>query len=553
MKLIANLKNVDRKATLQAGISAQVLMENAGHHVAQAVMVNMTPQRPGVILCGPGNNGGDGFVCARLLMETGFKHLTVVYTSTQYRNEALFNMETLMQRPITLIDAQKQETLATRAIEQADFVVDALFGSGLSRRITGLEANLIGRLNQRRTPITASSHLSSKNKPWVLAVDLPSGIDGATGQCLGIAVEADETITLASAKPGLYLFPGKHHAGRIQIADIGIPSRLIEEEDSTLRLLNVATARACLPPRPADGHKFTFGHVLVLAGSAEMPGAAILCAEAAMSAGPGLVTLATPKATLVQCPLMPEIMRHPLPDVDFLTVAGADAFLDFLNKGKFAAVVLGPGLGRKPQTIEAIATVLDALNKPNFTLPVIVDADALYALSQQKRRLNSQFILTPHVGECSRLLSVDNATIHANLADAAQQAQQQYDCTVVLKAATSVIATPALQPSEAETEVLASLGMSSALQWISPFGNAGMATAGSGDSLAGIIAAMAAQRHAQGLSVAPAALIGVALHGLAGDAAAQKLTPYAMHACDITTHLPHAFENILTPQFNSPL
>lgn len=540
MKLIANLAEIDRKATLQAGISAKELMDNAGQQVAQAVLNAMTPDKRGVILCGPGNNGGDGFVCARLLLDAGFKQLSVVYTGSNYRNEALTHLETLMQRPISLINAHQQETVATHALKTADFVVDALFGSGLSRNIGGVEARLIQALTERRTQSTPAT-------PWVLAVDLPSGIDGATGQCRGIAAQADVTLTLAASKPGLYLYPGKTHAGTVTVADIRIPHTLIEEDDSTLALLDTPTARLGLPKRPADGHKYTFGHVLVLAGSAAMPGAAILCAEVAMNAGAGLVTLATPQAVLAQCRLMPEVMRHPLPDTDHLTPAGADAVLAFLAAGKFAALVIGPGLGRNPATVEAVSKLVQTLSLPEKNaLPVILDGDALYALGEQKTVLNSQFILTPHVGECSRLLGISSQDINANLPEAARQAQERYQATVVLKAASTVIAVqPSSQQHNQPASPLPPDSPHSIQQWISPFGNAGMATAGSGDVLAGIIAAMAAQRHAQGFSIPPAALVGVALHGLAGDAAAAELTPYALHASQITDYLPKAFQVLL--------
>lgn len=543
MKLIANLSEIDRKAIQQAGIPADVLMENAGRQVARAVMAEVAPEKRGVILCGPGNNGGDGFVCARLLDEAGFRQITVVYTGSRYRAEALLHFEALMQRPVTVIQVTSQHELAFRALEAADFAVDALFGSGLSRSIQGVEAALISALNRRRHN---SQHLrSEQNHPWVLAVDLPSGIDGATGQCLGAAVEADVTITFAAAKPGLYLYPGKAHAGRVHLADIGIPPALLDEDESSLRLMSAGQARAWLPPRPPDGHKGMFGHVLVLAGSRLMPGAAILCAEAAMSAGAGLVTLAAPRAVFEQCPLMPEIMRLPLPDAEHLTPAGLSVFEAAFSQGRYDAVLLGPGLGRETDTVRAILALLERLGIPeenvepasqeNSTqgrtrhpVPIIADADALYALSCSELRLGKHCILTPHVKECARLLRADSDEVGANLPEAARRAQRRYGCAVVLKSAATLVALPALEDEE--------------MQWISPLGNSGMATAGSGDVLGGIIAALAAQRQAQALSPLSAAPLGVYLHGLAGDAAASALSPFAMRASDITRHLPEAFK-----------
>jgi NAD(P)H-hydrate epimerase len=563
MKLIANLGEIDRKAIRQAGIPADVLMENAGRRVAEAVMTAVSPVKTGVILCGPGNNGGDGFVCARLLNQAGFRQLTVVYTGSHYRAEALLHFEALMQCSVTVIQARTQRELALRALEDADFVVDALFGSGLARPVQGLEAELVMALNQRRSDF---AHHSGKpgpespdwSRPQVLAVDLPSGIDGATGQCLGVAVKADVTVTFAAAKPGLYLYPGKACAGRVQLADIGIPAALLDEDESSLRLMSAEQARAWLPPRLPDSHKGTFGHVLVLAGSRTMPGAAILCAEAAMSAGAGLVTLAAPRAVFEQCPLMPEIMRHPLPDADYLTPAGLAAVEALLSHDRYDALLLGPGLGREEDTVRAILSLFESLRKR--LIQVIADADALYALGRADLRLGQNFILTPHVKECARLLQVEADAVSADLPEAARQAQRRYACAVVLKSAATLAALPAFDPGFAAFEPASrpETGKESGCQpsfipgscaeppgerqWISPLGNPGMATAGSGDVLAGIIAALAAQRHAQGLSPFPAAPLGVYLHGLAGDAAAETLSPYAMRASDITRHLPRAFK-----------
>ena len=530
MKLIANLSELDRKTVSQTGISAAQLMESAGERIAQQVLGHCRPEQVGLILCGPGNNGGDGFVCARKLFEAGYRKLTVIYTGSTYRNEALANLEQLIiSVPVALVDARTQTELALHRIGEAEFIIDALFGSGLSRPLEGLEARLIGAVNQQRV-----AHSS-----WVLAVDLPSGIDSLTGKVWGCAMEADVTVTFAVAKPGLYLQPGKVHAGKIIQADIGIPAGLIEEEESPFRLITMDMAKSWLSPRLPDSHKYHYGSVLVLAGSHAMPGAAILCSEAAMHAGAGLVTLAAPASVFQQIPLMPEIMRLSLPDADFITSASLPSLQEALASGKYNTLALGPGLGRNAETVKVILELFTHLK--TLDLAVVVDADALYALSTTSIMLNERFILTPHVGEASRLLGMESADVSADLPNAAIRLRNKTGANVVLKSASTLIAEANPQ------QPLAANG----LVWISPTGNPGMATAGSGDVLTGVIAAMAAQSRAskqkdlRNWQAGEAAALGIYLHGLAGDSAADSVTAYCMHASLIIEHLPQAFRQVV--------
>jgi hydroxyethylthiazole kinase-like uncharacterized protein yjeF len=539
MKLIPNLHDIDQHAIRQAGIPAERLMESGGLKVAQAVQAQCDKGQQGAILCGPGNNGGDGFVCARKLYEAGFQDLKVIYTGQDYRNEALANLEKLMlYLPIPLVNAREQSELAIRHMQEADFLVDALFGSGLARPLIGLEARLVEAINARQRNPKASTG------SWVLAVDLPSGIDGASGQILGCAVQADATVTLAAAKPGLYLQPGKSLAGAVSLVDIGIPARFVQEDESPYRLITPEDAQAWLPLRLPDSHKYRYGHVLVIAGSQAMPGAAILCSEAAMSAGAGLVTLAAPSQVFQQLQLMPEIMRLSLPDAAQLGEASVSVLVEALASQKYNTVVLGPGLGRTAQTASAVMSLLNHLK--NLDLPVIIDADGLHALSNRPFMLNEQFILTPHVGEAARLLGIENQAVSDDLLGAAAQLRAKYGAQIVLKSASTVIAT--LHASGIPGEPAGSAGVETHdLIWITPTGNPGMATAGSGDVLSGVVAAMAAQRQAAQTPVGQAAPLGVYLHGLAGDAAAESLTPYGMRASSITQHLPQAFRQVLTP------
>jgi ADP-dependent NAD(P)H-hydrate dehydratase / NAD(P)H-hydrate epimerase len=288
-----------------------------------------------------------------------------------------------------------------------------------------------------------------------------------------------------------------------------------------------------LAPRPDWGHKNTFGHVLVLGGSKGMPGAAILTSEAAMSAGPGLVTLSAPLSAFEQTLLMPEVMRHASLDVAHWTSSGMRKVLkELVSQKTIHAVALGPGLGREPETLDAVHTALEYFKADEQTLPVVLDADGLFALAQRKTRLNENFVITPHVGEAAQLLNLKGSEISADLLKAARLLRERFGCQVVLKSSSTVVAL-------AGSELNHSEGC-----WLSPWGNSGMATAGSGDVLTGIIAAQLAQAFAQKRNLIWSVPLGVALHGLAGQAAVEKNTAYACHASDIRRALPQAFKSL---------
>lgn len=534
MKLIANLSELDRKAVLQGSVTAADLMETAGLRVAQAVQNRLKPESRGVIICGPGKNGGDGFVCTQKLHQAGFHQLTVIYTGKNYKGESLAFFEQLMtQLPRPIINAREQPELCQLAIGQADFIVDALFGSGLSRQIIGPEASLIAAVQHGRDN-------TNKKSLWVISVDLPSGIDAATGQIWGCAVEADLTVTFAAAKPGLYLHPGKGHAGEVSIADIGLPTDLVEVETGSIQLITQDIAKSWLPVRKSDSHKMQYGHLLVIAGSQNMPGAAILCSEAAMSAGAGLVTLATPASVLDQMQLMPEVMRLALPDIHFLGKASITFLETALAQKAYQGILIGPGLGGDHETVDAVQRLLEKFK--SMGLPVIVDADGLNALSKSTGlTLSENFILTPHIGEAARLLEEDSASISSDAIQAVSRICQKYQTQVVLKSAATVIASKIESAASSNSDMIES----NLPCWISPTGNPGMATAGSGDVLAGIMSALATQRCAQDQSVWQAGPLGVYLHGLAGACAAETRTFHAMRASDITAHLPQAFRQLL--------
>ncbi len=523
MKLIANLAPIDRQAIEELGIPGLLLMEAAGRAVAVRVaeLLDSLEHAPVAILCGRGNNGGDGFVCARQLAMLGVEDITVFHTSAEdgMKGDALTHFRLLRHYPVEVIHCpQANEETETRILNAA-VVVDALFGSGLARAVEGVEAALIRIVNDP----------AKHDEQCVVSVDIPSGVDGATGQVLGTAVAADFTVTFATPKPGLFLPPGKTLSGRVEVADIGIPRHLIDQDPSPLRLTTRSWVREHLPERAADAHKYSVGSVLILAGSRDMPGAAQLCAEAAMACGAGMVTLAAPESVFSQLKLMPEIVHLPLPETadGHLGPEAIEPVLVALSDKKCRAISLGPGFGTSPETVRFVAGLLERLQSSNLIR--VIDADGLNCLGLMENRaglaLDDRVILTPHVGEASRLLKQEAAVIQPDLIRAARSLQEAFSAQVVLKASVMVTA------------------RTDGLIRINPTGNPGMATAGSGDVLTGIIASLAAQ----GLSADQAAALGPFIHGLAGDLAVETVSEHAMRASEITRHLPQAFGIIMEP------
>lgn len=517
MKLIAHCNNLDRRATEEAGLSVEILMENAGTQLAEFIQARFQQSQGIVLVCGTGNNGGDGLVCARKLWEAGYQNLQVVMAGSATARTSLENKKRVLSLKIPLIDYLVDETNAISALSEAEIIVDALFGSGLNREISGSMAALVKMINER-SPSTS-----------VLAVDMPSGIDSETGQILGVAVQARMTCTLACGKPGLYLYPGKERAGIVHVLNIGIPACLIDSDPSQFQLMTHSQAAQWLPPRDLTDHKYDHGHVLVVAGNAAMPGAAALCTEAATRSGAGLVTLATPKNALKQLALPPEAMRLLLRTETHLDLNAVEQIQEALKGRKFHSVLIGPGLGRHSETLDAILDLLAWLMAQAF--PVVLDADALYALAQHPRTLTDWFFLTPHVGEASRLLEQEADILLGNLPQAAVDGAERFGAQFILKSASTVVTSPLDDKTQAV--------------WINPAGNSGMATAGSGDVLSGILAGLLAQANAKGLPLAPMGPLAVYLHSLAGDHAAQDKTVYGMRASDITAHLPDAFRQLL--------
>ncbi|MBY0451155.1 MAG: NAD(P)H-hydrate dehydratase [Cyanobacteria bacterium] len=538
-KLIGNLTAIDAEAIEGLGIPGLLLMEAAGRKVADAVLSEILretdqPPRPSntvVIVCGPGNNGGDGFVCARLLAQTAAttpenlqadSFLDVVVISTQplksYQGDAKINASILAHYPIEYILADLEQEEAFNQILKADIVVDALFGSGLNRPLSGLEKALAAVINE----VKASQDTKAESAR-VLSIDIPSGLDGLSGNPFGdTAVMADRTITLACGKPGLYLYPGRSYAGEITVADIGIPHFLIDQDPSPFRRLDRAVVANLLPQeRDPETQKYDYGHLLLIAGSTPMPGAAAMATKAALKSGVGLVTLATTQDVFGSIQLPNAAMRQLLSD---------SLTLDTIDLEKYDALAVGPGLGRSAEAQALCFSLFEQIC--DQSLPAVLDADVLYHLSTLKKApaFHPGVILTPHAGECARLLHISREEVELDPLRWLNECRERFQATVVLKGPATLVSSPL-------DSQISDIGHQPKMWpriWINTSGNAGMAKGGSGDVLTGYLAGLLAS---QDLSPELIACVGVYTHGLAGDLAAKALGQSAMGPEDITDRL----------------
>lgn len=459
------MEAADRHAIEGLGVPGLALMESAAGACVHALLERWGPSSV-CVLAGPGNNGGDGLAIARRLRVLGME-ATVVLPLGRERLSADCAAQ------LAMAEAAGVPVLSTD-LPACDVVVDALFGTGLARPIEGALADLVA---------------AARSLP-VLAVDIPSGIAGATGQVLGVAMRADVTVTFGALKLGHVTEPGRSHVGDLVLADIGIPV----DAPEVPRLLD---ARCLLPvrdPGAASSHKGTYGHLLVLAGGPGKVGAARLTSEAALRAGAGLVTLAIPEGAPVDslATLAPEVMVERIPGDDgaFSLASLAPSLTLAASR---SAVALGPGLGTEPATEAFVRAFLAACDRP-----LVVDADGLNAMVGETWSASSgPRVVTPHPGEASRLLDRPTATLQADRLTAAWDLARTTRSVAVLKGAGTVIA--------------AASGA-----WVNPSGNPAMGTAGSGDVLTGVVGALLAR----GLAGPVAATAAVHLHGLAGDRAA---------------------------------
>ena len=508
------MATLDRQTIQEFGIPGRALMETAGRATAEVVVralcpqilspwieVECTGQAPTshrtVVACGSGNNGGDGYVVARLLAALGWSVQVFVFAERQrLEGDALGAFKTLEscgQASIQFVTEVRGLRDFEAACKQSHVVIDAMLGVGLKGDVRGLMRDAIGAVNAAGCP--------------VVSVDIASGICADTGRILASAVRANHTVTFGFAKRGHYIYPGADHRGALHVADISIPPELIKRNNLLTRVLLPEDGPALLPSRQANSHKGTYGHAVVLAGSEASPGAAALCLRAAIRAGAGLVSLACSVATLKHMyGLIPEVMLR-LRETDD-AAEYAKAVLQHAT-----SVTIGPGLGQNDDAAAVMSEVL-----AQSQVPLCLDADALNMLAERPEwweRIQAPVVITPHPKEMARLMQSSVEAVQEDRMGVALAFAQKRRCTVVLKGAGTVVA-----DHDGQAVVVAA-------------GNAGLAKGGTGDVLAGIVGAFLAQH----LKPFQSAELAVLLHGAAGDAAALELGQTGMSATDVIASL----------------
>lgn len=514
MKIVTahTMQELDRKAIEEYGIPGRDLMEQAGRGCADHIMAAYSTRqnKKTTILCGKGNNGGDGYVIARHLLQKGWDVKVVVLAEyDDIKGDALTNLVLLPDEILSFCTGEGELTEKhTVDILSADVIVDALLGTGLRNDLTGLYLEAVELIN------------SASGK--VVAADIPTGIHGTTGRILGKAVRANMTVTFGLAKLGHVLYPAADYVGRLIIVDIGIPLQLMEDA-AGYDFLNEKLMAPFLKRRDRQAHKGNFGHAFIIAGSTGKTGAAALAANSAVRTGSGLVTLAVPESInhILEVKTT-EAMTLPVPDAGtgHLTTH-AIATLEKHLPGK-SAIAVGPGIDRRPATVTLVQTLVE-----NVSLPMVIDADGLNALAEDTRilhrRSSQNIVLTPHPGEMERLLGSSIPDVAAIRISVAQEFARTFGVYVILKGARTIIAAPN--------------GMAA----INGSGNPGMASGGMGDVLTGIIVSLLGQ----GYSTWNACRLGVYLHGLAGDLVAMEQGEAGMTATDLTDRIPLAINRLL--------
>jgi hydroxyethylthiazole kinase-like uncharacterized protein yjeF len=488
----AQQRALDEWAITECRIPGIELMDRAGSGLAEVVL-ERCPQGRVLVVCGKGNNGGDGLVAARLLRQWGRDvDVRLLGDAADLQGDALANYERLPGRP--------PEPFAADALADATGIIDAILGTGFSGE-------------PREPAASAIAAISQAAGATVIACDVPSGVDASTGEVESVAVRAHVTVTFHAAKPGLWIAPGKDHAGEVRVIDIGIPPG--GPLDAELGLIGSGVT-AAIPRRGRESTKFAAGSVLVCGGSIGLTGAPCLASESAMRAGAGYVTALVPASLnqIFESRLL-EVMTVPLPDADgALTAAGAEVVLERARRAD--ALVLGPGLGRTDGARELARTLASRVR-----LPLLLDADGLNAHAGQLQVLMSRpaaTVLTPHAGELARLLGGESADVEAHRLRSAREAASQANAIVVLKGDDTLVACPDGRVA------------------VSPGGSSALATAGTGDVLSGLIGAYLAKA----MDPFHAACAGVHVHARAGQIAAERIGPEGVIARDVIELLPPA-------------
>lgn len=506
MKVVSadEMREIDRRAIEEFGIPGIVLMENAGCGAADAI--ELFAEDSGIekilIVAGRGNNGGDGFVLARHLVNMGYDcTICLCSEASSIKGDARVNLDTARKMGINILELGEDISALDALLEDSDLLVDALLGTGLSKEVSGLYCNIIEKMNFSGLPI--------------VALDIPSGLDSSSGRPLGIAVEAEMTLTFCLPKTGTIIYPGADYTGELIVVDIGAPYQLLEDASLKTQIVSHEDIEGILFPREAESHKGDYGHVLLIAGSTGKTGAAVLAAQSALRSGAGLLTAAVPASLnpVLEAKLT-EAMTEPLPEKEagFFSQEALDATCSIME-GK-SVVALGPGLGRLASTGDFVRGLISKLE-----IPAVIDADALWHLAEAKNLIKESsvpLVLTPHPGEMARLAGISVQDVQADRIGTARRFAKEHACFVVLKGARTVTATP-------EGDV-----------YLNTSGNPGMATAGTGDVLCGMLASFLGQ----GLDPVEAAIAAVWLHGAAGDKAAETKGEAGLIALDLIDTIP---------------
>jgi len=504
------MREVDRIAVEKIGIPSVVLMENAAIGLVDAIGERYPEAMSAAIFCGPGNNGGDGLALARHLSIRGYQiEINLVTGDGDMRGDALVQLDICRNSGLAIQEFGPEDSIqqSMESASRMDLVVDALFGTGLTRPLAGHFAEAVQAMNVLSVPC--------------VAVDLPSGLNASSAEYMGPHVQSEITVTFAAPKIAHILLPAAEAAGEVVVADLGIPVDLIENASGHLHLLTKEDLTGLVAPRPVASHKGDYGHALIVAGSMGKAGAAILAARGAVRSGAGLVTVATPESIAQTVDLgSVESMTIPLTSNSSggLGESNAATILDLAMDKQVLAV--GPGLGTELETVEIVRSIVE-----QSKIPVVLDADGLNCFVGATDLLASggaPRVLTPHPGELARLLGV---TVQEIQVDRMSRVQEGARCTrsvMVLKGNQTLIADP-------EGSV-----------FVNTTGNPGMATGGAGDVLTGIIAGLICQGH----DASTAACLGVFVHGVAGDISRAALGEASLTAADLLADLPEAIQQL---------
>ena len=512
MKFVTSetMRAIDSECIEKLGIPGLKLMENAGVGTVRFIERELGPQkdRTATVVCGKGNNGGDGFVIARELRRLGASvSVYLVGHRDDVSGDARTNLDRLGRETVVELSDGRSITGFVDVMTKSDLIVDAVFGTGFNGVPRGLSGTVIGQMNACGRP--------------VLAVDVPSGLNATTGIAEGECVNAAWTCTMGLSKRGFYIDHGRACVGKLHVVDIGVPKKAIEQVGVRDNILTMRDAAELLPERPFDGHKGTFGTVVVVAGSVGYTGAAALTAVSALRTGVGLVYLGVPSSLndIMETKLT-EVITRPLAEtaVRSLSPESLPDILKLLENAE--ALALGPGISRDQETQSLVRSLVAEMR-----VPCVIDADGLNALTPEdvgQRTGDAPVVLTPHPGEMARLAGCSIGSVLADRESVARATAAKARATVVLKGAGSIVAAP------------------SGELYMNPTGNSGLASGGTGDVLTGIIAGFLGQ----GVAATEAAALGAFVHGLAGDLSAEALGEAGMIAGDVLDHVPYALMEI---------